>query len=109
MWSTIDDMLIWLGYNMGLKYNYWNQEYLDILPVLHTPRVDDSMGLAWRTVSVSGGLTAVAKSGSVTGFNSYIAWIPGTGGAASTTGVIVLVNSEDFSAGDLALDLLANL
>jgi CubicO group peptidase (beta-lactamase class C family) len=88
LWSTTDDMLTWLGYNMGLKYPYWHQEMLDILPELHVAR-DGTYGLAWKTTSLGDGRKVIGKGGDTHGFHCWIGWIDG-----GHTGVIVLFNSK---------------
>jgi CubicO group peptidase (beta-lactamase class C family) len=101
LWSTLDDQLIWLGYNMGLKYDNWKQEMIDILPELHTAR-DGTFGLAWETLNWDGA-KVISKGGAVSGFHAFIAFNPSRG-----TGVVVLVNSS-LKAQEIAQKILAVL
>ena len=91
LWSTLDDQMIWLQYNMGMKtlfrsgYRTREQEMIDILPELQTAR-DGTYGLAWKTESWDGA-KVIGKGGSASGFHAYIGFNPSRG-----TGVVVLVN-----------------
>jgi CubicO group peptidase (beta-lactamase class C family) len=98
LWSTPYDMTDWLAYNMGIGNNV-PQEMQDILPVILMPRAGD-LALAWRRVSTPEGRIALAKSGSLSSFQSYIAFLEDR-----SIGVVVLANSY-YASGDLAYALL---
>jgi CubicO group peptidase (beta-lactamase class C family) len=91
LWSTLDDQMIWLQYNMGLKtlirwgYRTREQEMIDILPELQAAR-DGTYGLAWKTENWDGA-KVIGKGGSASGFHAYIGFNPSRG-----TGVVVLAN-----------------
>ncbi len=113
LWSTPDDMMRWLLYNMSppgqsIVTTRAKAELLSLLPALHYPRAAveqhaqtdctdgsegvttaERVGLAWQMtpLGASGSRTAIIKGGSVGGFRAYIAFEP-----ASKKGVFVLLN-----------------
>jgi len=100
MWSTPNDMTIWLAYHMGSWAAIFPQEMNDILPTIHTPRMG-VMALAFKRQTTTGeGHTVLTKSGVLDSFQAYMAWVEN-----GTTGVVVLANS-DYNAGNLSFALI---
>ena len=98
LWSTPNDMMRWLVYNMSPLApdvpTAAQAELLSLLPALHYPRVDgknpgERIGLAWQIVplEVNSSRKVIEKGGSVSGFRAYIGFEP-----ASKKGVFVLFN-----------------
>jgi CubicO group peptidase (beta-lactamase class C family) len=88
LYSTMDDMLDYLAYNMGERQTPLN----DLLPILHQPRhagprPQTQIGLSWEIQQTSKG-EIIWKNGATPGFHSYIGF-----NLLSKTGVVVLTNS----------------
>jgi CubicO group peptidase (beta-lactamase class C family) len=91
--STLDDMLKYLAFHMGLI----ETPLRTLLPLIETPYFGpvkapgSAVGLAWQMHPLrrSSPLTVVAKNGGTAGFHSFVAFVKETG-----TGVVVLSNSE---------------
>lgn len=85
--SRLDDMLVWLQFNMGLT----DSDYNDLLGTLHQVWFPAGgqygHGLGWD-ISDQDGTTVVSKNGGTNGFHSWIGFTPG-----SQTGAVVLCNS----------------
>jgi len=101
LWSSLDEMVVWLKYNMG---------YAVGTPTLRALLPQIRQGLGWG-VSAAGYCSPgsgpwIAKDGAHDGFNSYIGYEPNTG-----RGVIVLVNDVAGiqSATDMATYLMDQL
>ena len=116
LWSSPTDMNIWLQYNMGVL-GFTQQDLWDARNVLYKHYSScftagqtgvcypGFTGLAWESFKTPSGETMISKSGGLlTGFHSFIGWIPST-----NKGVWVMVNSDGPSAqtiGQEVLDLL---
>jgi serine-type D-Ala-D-Ala carboxypeptidase/endopeptidase len=89
--STMNDMLAYLAFNMGLT----STPLTPLPPTLQrrwhpTMRAGGYVGLAWQMMPLRGsGLTVTWKDGGTIGFSSFIAFVRETG-----TGVVVLVNTR---------------
>ncbi|HKD66760.1 MAG TPA: serine hydrolase [Candidatus Binataceae bacterium] len=100
--STMNDMLRYLAFNMGLT----SSGLASLLPTLQrrwhpTMRAGGYVGLAWQMMPLRGtGLTVIWKDGGTLGFSSFIAFVRETG-----TGVVVLVN-QSFPAARVALPII---
>jgi serine-type D-Ala-D-Ala carboxypeptidase/endopeptidase len=89
LYSTMDDMLDYLAYNMGDRQTPLNE----LLPIMHQPRhagprPQTQIGLAWEIRQLPNGEIIVWKNGATPGFHSYIGFNP-----ATKTGLVVLSNS----------------
>jgi serine-type D-Ala-D-Ala carboxypeptidase/endopeptidase len=100
--STMNDMLAYLAFNMGLT----STPLTPLLPTLQrrwhpTMRAGGYVGLACQMMPLRGsGLTVTWKDGGTIGFSSFIAFVRETG-----TGVVVLVN-QSFPAARVAMPIL---
>jgi CubicO group peptidase (beta-lactamase class C family) len=86
--ATLDDMLSWLCFNMGLTSSPMN----DVLPVVHQLRFEHGgpgrgQALGWFITSLNGA-TLLDKNGGTGGFHAWIGFLPD-----STSGVVVLCNA----------------
>jgi serine-type D-Ala-D-Ala carboxypeptidase/endopeptidase len=102
--STMDDMLDFLAFNMGLMQT----DLSSLLPLLQRhwhPALHPGgyVGLAWQMLPLAGTrLTIIWKNGGTRGFSSFIGFVRETG-----TGVVVLVNqSFRFGPARIALPIL---
>jgi serine-type D-Ala-D-Ala carboxypeptidase/endopeptidase len=89
LYSTMDDMLEYLAYNMGERQTPLD----DLLPMMHQarhagPRPHTQVGLAWEIQEIPNGGEIIWKNGGTPGFHSYIGF-----NLLSKTGVVVLTNS----------------
>jgi CubicO group peptidase (beta-lactamase class C family) len=91
-YSTMDDMLKYLAWNMGLIQSTLN----NLLPTLHqerehTGRKDAWVGLAWQMNFLRDGRPKkyIWKDGETGGYTSFICFVPET-----KTGVVVLSNAS---------------
>jgi serine-type D-Ala-D-Ala carboxypeptidase/endopeptidase len=88
IYSTLNDMLYWLQFNMGLTQSSYN----NLLPMLHkrwfSVNADAGQGLGWFVGTWFGTTPAVDKNGDTSGFHSYIGFFPD-----SNIGVVVLCNT----------------
>lgn len=88
LYSTMDDMMKFLAYNMGLT-----DISLDaLLPILQQKRFPVSgssriMCLGWMLMPIQNGMMAFTKNGSVGGYTAYVNFIK-----ESKTGVVVMSN-----------------
>ena len=104
LYSTPDDMMKFLSFNMGLTETPLNS----VLPDLHkswrpiTGQTGKSQGLGWNIIETK---TRTAwKNGSTPGFHSYIGFCK-----AKKSGVFVLANSMQMKATPLGQELLGFL
>lgn len=90
MYASLEDMLTWLRFNLGLTDSPMN----DLLPALRKPRIETDFGaagLGWqmrRLVSFPDE-PVIFKNGGVKGFRCHLSFIPGQKAA-----VAVLSNSN---------------
>jgi CubicO group peptidase (beta-lactamase class C family) len=107
LYSSMDNMLKYLSFNLGLTQTSLNS----ILSVVHQPRArglrpSHNVGLAWEIYEYpKSNRTIIEKSGGTFGFRSYIGFVRG-----ESTGVVVLANSvatETSQIGRQILTLLA--
>jgi CubicO group peptidase (beta-lactamase class C family) len=88
LYSSLNDMLVWLAFNLGVQPSPLD----DIRPVIDTIRFNDGMhrmGLAWQQCTFNAsGIPYWGKGGGTNGFTSYIARASEIG-----SGVVVLCNS----------------
>jgi len=89
LYSTMDDMLEYLAYNMGERQTPLN----DLLPIMQQPRhagpkPHTQIGLSWEIRDTADGGEIIWKNGATPGFHSYIGF-----NRATKTGVVVLTNS----------------
>jgi CubicO group peptidase (beta-lactamase class C family) len=104
LYSTPDDMMKFLSFNMGLTQTPLNS----LLPDLHkswrpiTGKPRQSQGLGWQIVETK--TRTVWKNGGTKGFRSYIGFCK-----AKKSGVFVLSNSLQLSSPDLGQELLGFL
>jgi D-alanyl-D-alanine-carboxypeptidase/D-alanyl-D-alanine-endopeptidase len=99
--TTPNDMMIWLLYNMGLQQD---SVLTPLLKPLQSKATDvtygaNELGLSWFLANTSGPYSnykSVWKNGGVTGFSSFIAFLPSPspGTQPSPGGVFVLSNSQ---------------
>jgi serine-type D-Ala-D-Ala carboxypeptidase/endopeptidase len=100
--STMNDMLKYLAFNMGLA----STPLTPLLPALQRRRHPAKnpggyVGLAWQMMPLPvTGLNVIWKDGGTVGFSSFIAFVRETG-----TGVVVLMN-QSFPAGHVAIPIL---
>ena len=115
LWSTPDDMMRWLVYNMSPPARGVptpaQAELYSLLPALHYSRIDgakegERVGLAWQMgpLTPSSSRRVIYKGGSVPGFHAYIVFEP-----ASNKGVFVLFNYAVDNADVVARTILENL
>ena len=134
LWSTPDDMMRWLVYNMSERASPGTissgsgvtstaqAELLSLLPALHYPRLtgpeecpnespashDVTVGLAWQMMPSPGSSssTIVYKGGSVAGFRAYMAF-----DSSSPKGVFLLLNYslDDSNLKQVGNTILRNL
>jgi D-alanyl-D-alanine-carboxypeptidase/D-alanyl-D-alanine-endopeptidase len=104
LYSTADDMSLWLKYNMSATPA--SRPKLTLAQAVYRRRQSmtaaigfdeagpmEGLGLAWVTVAAHGALpTIVEKSGGDGGFMSYMAFAPGR-----DAGIFVVVNRIDFA------------
>jgi len=97
--ASANDMMQWLKFNMGLVAN---DKLTPLLSKLQSPATKvltpwgDSLGLGWFLTLASGStFGTVWKDGDLSGYSSYIAFLPSSapGEVASQAGVFVLTNS----------------
>jgi CubicO group peptidase (beta-lactamase class C family) len=104
LYSTPDDMMKFLSFNMGLTQTPLNS----LLPDLHkswrpvTGQPGRSQGLGWNIIETK--TRTVWKNGSTPGFRSYIGF-----SKAKKSGVFVLSNSLQLSSTNLGQELLGFL
>jgi len=104
LYSTPDDMMKFLSFNMGLTQTPLNS----ILPDLHkswrpiTGQTGKSQGLGWQIVEAK--TRTVWKNGTTPGFHSYIGF-----SKAKKSGVFVLSNSLQLNSTNLGRELLGFL
>ncbi|HKQ99193.1 MAG TPA: serine hydrolase domain-containing protein [Pyrinomonadaceae bacterium] len=89
IYSTVDDMLEWLQFNMGLTESPYNV----LLPMLQEVRFPAGKargeGLGWFISDLKGTkLKLIHKNGGTAGFHSWIGFLPD-----STIGAVVLCNT----------------
>lgn len=110
--STIEDMSVWLQFQMGFMPD---SLLADLLPVVHEVRYDRGQftngackpeprirtGLGWFINTVPGAGTMISKNGGTLGFNSFIGFIQ-----EKRTGVMVLINHSLADATMLGRELL---
>lgn len=99
--TTPNDMMIWLLYNMGIRVD---SALTPLLGRLQTHSTDvtygaNQLGLSWFLANTSGPYSkykSVWKNGGLTGFSSFIAFLPSPspGLQPSPGGVFVLSNSQ---------------
>jgi CubicO group peptidase (beta-lactamase class C family) len=103
--STMDDMMRYLGFNLGQM----NTPLSSVLPDLQRPlhaggMPGTSVGLAWQMFRMRGTNDVVTwKNGAASGFFSYIGFVRNTG-----TGVVVIANRKA-RVGRLAVQILRML
>lgn len=109
LWSTPNDMMKWLAFNMGMTTNIpW--QLLTAKDQALVVRAFDNIGLGWQQVEYSYG-DVWKKSGALpaedgftgSSFNAYIAFVEG-----SDDGVVVMTNGP-FGSGTVALDILERI
>lgn len=91
--STLDDMMQWIAFHMGMVPS----PLASLLPLIETPRVavgagaGDEIGLAWQMHPLRAGSRQriIARNGSTLGFYSFVVFLKET-----QTGVVVLSNSR---------------
>jgi serine-type D-Ala-D-Ala carboxypeptidase/endopeptidase len=88
LYSTMDDMLDFLAYNMSERQTPLSE----LLPMMHQarhagPKPQTEIGLGWEIRKTPNG-EIIWKNGATPGFHSYIGFNPST-----KTGVVVLTNS----------------
>ncbi len=91
-YSTMHDMMNYLGYNLGFKDVAINS----LLGMLHEPRKQlpkegNWVGLAWQMnpLRKNSSIQFIWKDGATSGYTSYICWVKET-----KTGVVVIGNSS---------------
>jgi serine-type D-Ala-D-Ala carboxypeptidase/endopeptidase len=97
--ATPNDMFQWLLFNMGIARSRFLSP---LLPVLHAPSTavrsqSSQFGLGWFiTTAQRDHAASIWQDGELSGFSSYIAFLPSLdpGWDASRAGVFVLVNAE---------------
>jgi D-alanyl-D-alanine-carboxypeptidase/D-alanyl-D-alanine-endopeptidase len=104
LYSTPDDMMKFLSFNMGLTQTPLNS----LLPDLHkswrpiTGQTGKSQGLGWQIIETK--TRTVWKNGTTPGFHSYIGFCK-----AKKSGVFVLSNSLQLNSTHLGQELLGFL
>ncbi len=91
--STLDDMMQWTSFHMGLVPS----PLASLLPMVETPRVSigagpgDEIALAWQSHPLRAGSKhrILARNGATLGFYSFVAFVKET-----QTGVVVLSNTR---------------
>jgi len=88
LYSTLEDMVKYLSFSMGLTNSSLNTLRPMLFQPYHQAGPDGKVGLGWQINPLSGtNNNIIWKSGSTGGFNSYIGFIPETG-----NGVVLLLN-----------------
>jgi len=104
LYSTAENMLIWLAFNMGKKMTSLNA----ILPVMqcsYRTYQDFRVGLGWKIRPLRPNVDLFSIEGGVgTGFTSYMGMVPEAG-----IGVIIVMNQENVAADVLGEQLLTLL
>ena len=88
--STLDDMMKYLAFNLGLTQTDLDRVRDTLLRVRHQAATPGTgIALVWQTLSLAPGskLVVVNKNGSTSGFYSYMGFIPQT-----KTGVVLMGN-----------------
>ena len=103
--STMDDMMRYLGFNMGQMNTPLSALLPDLQRPLHAGGMQGtSVGLAWQMFRMGGTSNVVIwKNGAASGFFSYIGFVRNTG-----TGVVVIANRKT-PVGRIAIKILRML
>ena len=99
LYSTGDDMAIWLRHNLESNETlamshavYWQRQNLSAAIGFDEPVPMAGLGLGWVTLAANAAQpTLVTKSGGGVGFMSYLTFAPGR-----RVGVFVVINRTDF-------------
>jgi serine-type D-Ala-D-Ala carboxypeptidase/endopeptidase len=103
LYSTLDDMLVWLSYNLG-RLSSPLDGLLPVLQRVYFAGQGVAMGLAWQWGPLGAGSACWSKGGNTTGFTSFLAFSRELDAA-----VAILSNSIWFWGQDLAGEILAIL
>lgn len=100
--STMDDMMRYLGYNLGRANSTLNNLLPDLQRRWHAGGMPGTfVGLAWQMMPMRGTEhTIIWKNGAASGFFSYIGFVRETG-----TGVVVIANRK-VRVGRIAVQIL---
>ena len=103
--STMDDMMRYLGFNMGQMNTPLSALLPDLQRPLHAGGMPGtSVGLAWQMFEMRGTSNLVIwKNGAASGFFSYIGFVRNTG-----TGAVVIANRKA-KVGRIAIQILRML
>jgi CubicO group peptidase (beta-lactamase class C family) len=105
LYSTLDDMMKYLSYAMGLTNTPLNSLRQSLFQPRHPAGPNGKVGLAWQTNPLLGTSDHVIwKGGSTRGFVSYIGFIPET-----HNGVVLLLNFSSKQMVPLAQEILKYL
>jgi D-alanyl-D-alanine-carboxypeptidase/D-alanyl-D-alanine-endopeptidase len=89
IYSTLDDMVEWLQFNMGLT----NSPYTVLLPMLQKvwfPTASGGNGLGWFISTLAGTtLLLISKNGGTSGFHSWMGFLPD-----ANVGAVLLCNTN---------------
>lgn len=106
LYSSMEDMLKYLSFNLGLTPSSLNS----ILRIVHEPRAhglkpNHNVGLAWEIHDYpKSNRTIIEKTGGTFGFRSYIGFVRG-----EATGVVILANSVATEAPQIGRQILTLL
>jgi serine-type D-Ala-D-Ala carboxypeptidase/endopeptidase len=104
LYSTVNDILVWLAYNLGCRDSPLNP-LLKIVQSVYLDSGGDKMGLAWQAIPFgASGMTCWSKGGRTNGFTSFIVF-----SRELKAGVCVFSNSAWIWPQDLATDILGLL
>jgi CubicO group peptidase (beta-lactamase class C family) len=103
--STMDDMMRYLGFNLGEMNTPLSALLPDLQRPLHAGGMPEtSLGLAWQMFRMRGtSYVVIWKNGAASGFFSYIGFVRNTG-----TGVVVMANRKA-PVGRIAIKILRML
>jgi D-alanyl-D-alanine-carboxypeptidase/D-alanyl-D-alanine-endopeptidase len=100
LYSTLDDMLVWLAYNLGVA----DSPIDNLLPMIQQVYFDDGtniMGLAWQYNRLPDATLYMNKGGQTQGFASFIASVK-----QERIGVVILTNESTAYPQTLAEEIL---
>lgn len=103
LYSTLDDSLVWLRYNLGRLRSPLDR-LLPMLQHVYFEGQGNTMGLAWQWGSLGVGPACWSKSGNTTGFTSFLVF-----SRELDTAVAILSNSVWFWGQELADAILTIL
>jgi D-alanyl-D-alanine-carboxypeptidase/D-alanyl-D-alanine-endopeptidase len=92
--SNVNDLMTWLGANIGEPTSPLEHAMRDAHRGHHVPRPGMEVGLGWMTMK-RGALHLVGSNGGTAGYSTFVAFDPET-----RAGVVVLANSGNFGYAD---------